>query len=403
MGGQTYEAEARTAEPLVAQFGPELQATRQLELRQRTAVLIACKNGEATIGNVVRSVGAQADVFVVSDGSDDRTVEEAKSAGARVLDRQISGGKPDALRAGNLTFRLGESYDYVAVLDDDTTIEPGYVEKVLVKMDAEPQIAAASGRIDSVWDHRRRWNILIAMRAFMYWSYQTTIKRGQNAFKVVNVICGANTVFRADVFGALIEDDAPYAIDDMYWLAEIIRRRLGRVAYVHEARSWTIDPHRFVDWYRQTVRWSWGQFQSIRGHRLGRPIARDSHARFGFRFSWFDTAYLALLLDWAPYMFEPLLIPIVAVLLSGWIDPIWFLVYYLGMSYLWIGIAAVALKKPRLLVLAPGILVLDLVYRVTMMHALVKTILRPTIATCKWDSPTRFDAEEVASDSSQAA
>ena len=102
-------------------------------------------------------------------------------------------------------------------------------------------------------------------------------------------------------------------------------------------------------------------------------------------------------------MFEPLLIPIIAVLLSGWIDPIWFLVYYLGMSYLWIGIAAVALKKPRLLVLAPGILVLDLVYRVTMMHALVKTILRPTIATCKWDSPTRFDAEEVVSDSSQAA
>ena len=403
MGGQTYEAETRIAQPLVAQFDPELQATRQLELRQRTAVLIACKNGEATIGNVVRSVGAQADVYVVSDGSDDRTVEEAKSAGARVLDRQISGGKPDALRAGNLTFRLGESYDYVAVLDDDTTIEPGYVEKVLVKMDAEPKIAAASGRIDSVWDYRRRWNVLIAMRAFMYWSYQTTIKRGQNAFKVVNVICGANTVFRADVFGQLIEDDAPYAIDDMYWLAEIVRRRLGRVAYVHEARSWTIDPHRFVDWYRQTVRWSWGQFQSIRGHRLGRPIARDSDARFGFRFSWFDTAYLALLLDWAPYMFEPLLIPIVAVLLSGWIDPIWFLVYYLGMSYLWIGIAAVALKKPRLLVLAPGILVLDLVYRVTMMHALVKAILRPTIAICKWDSPTRFDAEEVASDPSQTA
>jgi poly-beta-1,6-N-acetyl-D-glucosamine synthase len=400
MGGQTNDAETQAPSAFAAPPTRPVDALPQLELRQRTAVLIACKNGEATIGNVVRSVGAQADVFVVSDGSDDQTVEEAKRAGARVLDRQVSGGKPDALRAGNLTFRLGESYEYVVVLDDDTTIEPEYVDKVLAKMDAEPKIAAASGRIDSVWDYPRRWNVLIAMRAFMYWSYQTTIKRGQNAFKVVNVICGANTMFRADVFGRLIEDDAPYAIDDMYWLAEIVRQQLGRVAYVHEARSWTIDPHQFNDWYRQTVRWSWGQFQSIRGHRLGQPIARDQQSRFGFRFSWFDTAYLALLLDWAPYMLEPFLIPFVAYFLSGWIDPIWFLIYYLGMSYLWIGIASIALRKPRLIVLAPGILVLDLVYRVTMMHALVKTILRPTIATCKWDSPTRFDAEEVASDSS---
>ncbi len=403
MGGTTCWIETEGAEPYAALPVPRTDVPAQLELRQRTAVLVACKNGEATIGNVVRSVGAQADVFVVSDGSEDQTVAEATRAGARVLDREISGGKPDALRAGNLAFRLGESYDYVAVLDDDTTIEPEYVEKIVTKMDADPKIAAASGRIESVWDYRRRWNVLIAMRAFMYWSYQTTIKRGQNAFKVVNVICGANTVFRAEVFGKLIVEDAPYAIDDMYWLAEIIRQQLGRVAYVHEARSWTMDPHRFSDWYRQTVRWSWGQFQSIRGHHLGWPISRDPHARFRLRFSWFDTAYLALLLDWAPYMLEPLLIPIVALLLSGWVDPIWFLVYYVGMSYLWIGIASIALRKPRLIVLAPAIMLLDLVYRVTMMHALIKTIARPTIATCKWDSPTRFEAEEVPSDSTRAA
>src|SRR5256714_6560169 len=264
---------------------------RQLELRYRTAVLIACKNGEATIANAVRSAAVQADVYVVSDGSDDGTAAAAAQAGARVLERGTSGGKPDALRAGNLAFRLGDAYDYVAVLDDDTTLEPGYVAKVTARMDADEGIAAASGRIDSVWDHARRWNPLIAMRAFMYWSYQTTIKRGQNALKVVNVICGANTVFRAQVFQELIQDDAPYAIDDMYWLAEIVRRRLGRIAYVHDARSWTIDPHRFGDWYRQTVRWSWGQFQSVRGHRLGTPIRRDPSSRLGLRFSWFHLAY----------------------------------------------------------------------------------------------------------------
>ena len=338
----------------------------------------------------MRSAASQADVFVISDGSTDATARVATDAGARVLERETSGGKPDALRAGNKAFGLAERYDYVAVLDDDTILEPDYVEKIVDDMDADDGIAAASGHIASVWDYERRWNPFIAMRAFMYWSYQATIKRGQNALKVVNVICGANTVFRARIFGELILDDAPYAIDDMYWLAEIARRQLGRIAYVHRARSWTIDPHTFKDWYTQTVRWSWGQFQSVRGHRLGVPLVPDERRALGVRFSWFDFAYLLLLLDWAPYMLEPLLIVPAMLLLGAWIDPVWFGVFYLATSMAWITAAAVALRKPRLLVMAPAILVLDLVYRATMFHAVIKAIRQPRIETCKWDSPTRF-------------
>src|SRR5262245_9925444 len=336
---------------------------------RRTAVLVACKNGEATIGGVVRSAIDQADVYVVSDGSTDRTADVAREAGAHVLEREVSGGKPDALRAGTAQFNLTERYDYVAVLDDDTTIAPDYVDRITRKLDADPNVAVASGRIDSLWNHAQRWNPFVAMRAFMYWSYQATIKRGQNAFRVVNVICGANSVFRAGVFGQLIEHDAPYAIDDMYWLAEIVRRQLGRVAYVHDAHSWTIDPHTFRDWYRRTVRWSWGQFQSIRGHRLGLPLQRDHARRLGVRFSWFDLAYLALLLDWLPYMLEPLALVPAAILLSRWIDPLWFVVFYVGTSVAWVSVAAAAMRRPRLVLLAPAIMALDLVYRATMMHA----------------------------------
>ncbi len=355
-----------------------------------TAVLIACKNGEATIGATVRTAISQADVYVVSDGSTDGTDAVAEAAGARVLSQRVSTGKPAALRTGSHAFALTARYEYVAILDDDTTIEPDYVARTTRRMDEDSTIAAASGRIDAIWNHGHRWNALVAMRAFMYWSYQSTIKRGQNALRVVNVVCGANTVFRANVFELLIEKDAPYAIDDMYWLAEIVRLRLGRVSYVHEARSWTIDPHRFPDWYRQTVRWSWGQFQSIRGHRLGQPIQPAPGRRLGLRVSWFDVAYLALLLDWLPYMLEPVVLPPTAYFLRGWVDPIWFLAFYLGGSVLWIAVAAVALRKPRLLVLAPAIIVLDLVYRVAMLHAVVKTVFRPTVESCAWDSPPRF-------------
>jgi poly-beta-1,6-N-acetyl-D-glucosamine synthase len=366
----------------------------RLRALRSVAVLIACKNGEPTIANAVRSAVEQADVFVVSDGSTDRTAEEARAAGARVLALRESRGKPGALRAGNEAFSLTQRYEYVAVLDDDTTLAPDYMERLTRKLDADESIAVASGRISSVWDHARRWNPLIAMRAFTYWSYQATIKRGQNALRVVNVICGANSVFRARVFEQLISSDAPYAIDDMYWLAEIIRRRLGRIEYVHAARSWTIDPHRFRDWYRQTVRWSWGQFQSVRGHRLGLPIQPGAR-RFSVRLSWFDTAYLLLLVDWLAYAAEPFLIVPVAYFFRGWIDPFWFPVLYLAFSGAWILLAALALRKWRLVVLAPAILALDLVYRLTMLHAVVKTIVQPRIETCRWDSPERFEVEQA--------
>lgn len=361
-----------------------------MSARRTTAVLIACKNGEATIAATVRSAVAQADVYVVSDGSTDGTVAVAMAAGARVLAQDVSTGKPAALRAGSDGFDLSARYDYVAILDDDTTIEPEYVALTTGRMEDDAAIAAASGRIDAIWTHRHRWNALVAMRAFMYWSYQSTIKRGQNTLHVVNVVCGANTIFKAKIFAQLIEKDAPYAIDDMYWLAEIVRLRLGRVAYVHDARSWTVDPHRFTDWYRQTVRWSWGQFQSIRGHGLGQPIQPSPGRRLGLRVSWFDVAYLALLVDWLPYMLEPFVLPPAAYFLRGWVDPLWFAAFYLGGSILWIAVAAVALRKPRLLVLAPSIIVLDLVYRVAMIHAVIKAIIRPRVDNCAWDSPVRF-------------
>jgi len=370
-----------------------------VEASPTTAILIACKNGERTIGETVRRAAAQADVYVVSDGSDDRTAEVAAAAGAAVIERAASGGKPAALRAGTRVFDLARRYRFIGVVDDDTLLAPDYVDSVVAAMDADDRIAAASGRIDSLWDNAHRWNPYIAMRAFTYWSYQVTIKRGQNALHVVNVICGANTIFRADVFDAVIERDVPYAIDDMFWVAEIIRLQLGRVQYVHGARSWTIDPHTFHDWYRQTVRWSWAQFQSIRGHHLLRPVVRDARRRGGWRVSGFGLAYLALVLDWLPYALEPLLFVPVVLLLGTMIDPVWLLVYIAVTTIGWIGVGAAALRKPQLVLLAPAVIALDLVYRVTMLHALAKAVVRPQVDTCRWDSPPRF---ELASDSTTA-
>lgn len=62
------------------------------------AVLVASKNGASSIVDTVRSAASQADVYVVSDGSDDATAYEARAAGACVLELDTNVGKPSALR-----------------------------------------------------------------------------------------------------------------------------------------------------------------------------------------------------------------------------------------------------------------------------------------------------------------
>jgi glycosyltransferase involved in cell wall biosynthesis len=67
---------------------------------RRVLALVAARNEEATIGRTVKAlseVPAVNEVVVVSDGSFDRTVEEAQIAGARVLNRERRVGKGRAL------------------------------------------------------------------------------------------------------------------------------------------------------------------------------------------------------------------------------------------------------------------------------------------------------------------
>lgn len=345
------------------------------------AVLIASRNGSPTIAHTIKSCSSQADVFVVSDASSDNTIEVAEACGAQTLALSENIGKPAALRRAFDCFRL-KRYKYVAILDDDTTLAPDYFSAIVPRF--TEGVAVVSGKVLSHWDEKHPWNIFVAMRAFTYWSYQITVKRGQDALHVVNIICGASSTFRSKVLDQLLTEDTPYAIDDMYWMAELVRKKLGRVCYEPRAESWTIDPYNFKSWYKQTVRWSWGQFQSIYGHRLGA------------RASWFDFTYLLLLLDWLLYLIEPFAIP--ALLYFQPIYPLdlsTILLFYVGMSAIWLGTAALALKRPRLFLFLPAILILDLFYRITMLHALIKTAREPRVARCVWKSPARLHPSAI--------
>jgi glycosyltransferase involved in cell wall biosynthesis len=99
--------------------------------------LVPAYRAETTVGSVVRGALRHVPrVLVVDDGSDDRTAEAAREAGAEVLRLAANGGKGTALRAG-LDRILADASEaartptHVAFLDADGQHDPEDLPRLL--------------------------------------------------------------------------------------------------------------------------------------------------------------------------------------------------------------------------------------------------------------------------------
>lgn len=95
------------------------------------AAIVPAYDEEKTIGRVVHTLKAARgidEVIVVSDGSKDRTADEAASAGARVIRLRENVGKGGAAKMGAAATRA----DVLFLCDADFIgLEPAHVERIL--------------------------------------------------------------------------------------------------------------------------------------------------------------------------------------------------------------------------------------------------------------------------------
>ena len=323
---------------------------------KRHCILIACKDGAGTIVRTIEHARRQAEVFVVSDGSTDDTAALAEAAGATVLEIE-NVGKPAALRTGFFHWNMAERYTHIVVLDDDTRLSPNFILEAAQGFSPkgwdDDEVVAVSGTTLNDEAHEQRWNLWTNARAFAYWRYNWGVKVGQSAIKAITVLPGSNTMFRTDVFAKLLERDVRYIVDDTQWILDIQTEDMGKVVHRREAKAYVQDPATTREYYKQMLRWMWGTFQGVRGHRIGR------------RMSWFSLSYSFLLFDWLLYVIAwPAFLAF-----TGWwayrADNLPFVVaLYLGGYFIWATIGAIALRRWRMPLLFWGLIVMDWVNRV---------------------------------------
>lgn len=134
-------------------------------------VIIPARNEEAHIAATLRSLLVQTlppdRIYVVNDGSSDQTAEVVQSIANDYPCVQLL-EKPDRgyrMMGGAVveTFNYAyakckdETFDYISKIDADVIFPPDYFEKLFAFMDANPDVAAASGVLfDHIGSTRQR-------------------------------------------------------------------------------------------------------------------------------------------------------------------------------------------------------------------------------------------------------
>ena len=283
----------------------------------QVAVLIAAHNEELGVASSVTAaltLVPPGNVFVVSDGSTDATVDQARAAGATVHELQPNRGKAGALSVGIAAFDLAGRFEVVMLLDADTAPTPDYLLTGLPQFD-DPGVVAVAGTAATVWRPVGRSSVvgrcLRAYRERQYVLFQTLVKYGQAA-EVVNVLTivpGFASMYRTRIL-ADIDIAAPgLAIEDFNMTFEVHARRLGRIAFHPGAAiAHTQDPDTLADYRKQVRRWSLGFWQTVRRHGI-------HHGRFWFSLAAFVTELLTSNLLFI--LFGPLLLIVTAAELWG--------------------------------------------------------------------------------------
>ncbi|NJE25873.1 glycosyltransferase family 2 protein [Thermococcus sp. MV5] len=96
----------------------------------KTLIVIPAYNEELTIGSVVALARKYGDVLVVDDGSNDRTSEIAKEAGALVIRHKTNLGKGRALKTA-FEYALSREYDAIVTMDADGQHNPDEIPLLL--------------------------------------------------------------------------------------------------------------------------------------------------------------------------------------------------------------------------------------------------------------------------------
>jgi poly-beta-1,6-N-acetyl-D-glucosamine synthase len=383
------------------QYAPNRPVPRNRLTPRDVAVIIPARNEEmiisSTIGSVLRLV-KPGNIHVVADGCDDDTGLIALSWGLNVLEPMPARGKAAGIEAVVREFDLPNRFAALLIVDADTELDEHYLDLALPLFD-DPEVVAVAGYAKTAWRPQElspTGRLLVAYRtrlyAVMQWVKYAQTWRHTN---VTAIVPGFASMYRTSVLAEMDLNPPGLVIEDFNMTFELHRKRLGKIAFRPDLGATTQDPDNLPDYYRQITRWQLGLWQTVRRHGLW-------PSWFCFALGVFllevVVASLLLLAVAAGVLLAPLADLGTGLLSWGWLAAVdGFLDSYVTLTgllllvvlpdYLLTCVAAVAMRRPSLLLYGLGFLPI----RVIDATALLRTLPMAwrSRSSGLWTSPGR--------------
>lgn len=248
---------------VIAVFGLKKRENQfpETQPRQRIAALVAARNEEAVIGQLVHSLVSQrypkelSAVIVVPNNCTDDTEGAARRAGARILhvDRDVH-SKGEALESAFRQLLAEDEFDAFCVFDADNIADPNFFQAVNDALNAGARIA--QGYRDSKNPHA---NWVSGASSVFYWFMDRLYNHARRTLGTSAALNGTGFMVSA----SLLREtgyDIHSLTEDLEYTAQCALRG-ERVYWMDNAITYDEQPERLRDALVQRMRWFSGAYQ----------------------------------------------------------------------------------------------------------------------------------------------
>jgi len=244
------------------------------KIRQKdVAVLVPAHNEELVISDTIKSLLKlinPENIFIISDGSTDKTAEISRSDNVNVLESNPGKGKAGALEFGIKHFDIINKFKAVLLVDADTRLKFDYLKKALPLFN-DKDIVAVAGYASTIWNPENlslTQILFISHRDRVYFLTQRFIKFGQTwkYTNVTHIVPGFASIYKTSILNKININPKGLVIEDFNMTFEVHHKKLGKIAHHPNIVAYTQDPDNIQDYYKQIKRWHLGFWQTVRLH-----------------------------------------------------------------------------------------------------------------------------------------
>ncbi|MDQ3239565.1 MAG: glycosyltransferase family 2 protein, partial [bacterium] len=222
--------------------------------KRKLALLVPAWNEGEVVSYTLESLlvhSSKEDIYVVSDGSKDNTVEVSQRYTDNVLDIQPNAGKANAMNKCIEYFDLANRYEYIMPMDGDTIVTPEFVNSALpiLEADIDKKYACVVGKVIG-----KSYSWITLYRLWEYEISQSIHKKAQDLENAIIVCPGCATIYRADIFNT-VQIPKGTLTEDMDFTFMIHRNNLGKITFTDKAIVVTQDPGNVKEYCKQIKRW----------------------------------------------------------------------------------------------------------------------------------------------------